>query len=191
MRKRIPLSILAILLSLSYVHAQTEKSTFTVGLNASPKIIAHRDKDNNRMEFHWELQGGYFVKRNWLLGGELSYTRFRVKSNGEINHESDTYRLGVFTRKYFDIGKTKWKPFVGLSGGYAYKSKNELSPILGEIDFKKGGLYANAEVGIAYFIKNQTSLHISNYLLYDFLGDKSNYSISLLKIGVTHNFGQK
>ena len=120
----------------------------------------------------------------------LTY-RFRGKSNGEINHESNTYRLGAYMRKYFDIGKTKWKPFVGLSGGYAYKNNNEQSPIVGENDFKKGGFYANAEVGIAYFIKNRTSLHISNYALYDFLGDKSNISISLLKFGITHNFGQK
>ncbi len=191
MLRKILFALPLMALQLSGLHAQTEKGTFIVGLNASPKILNHMDKDNNRMEFHWELQGGNFVKKKWLLGGELSYTRFRSKSEGVINHESDTYRFGAFTKKYFDIGKTKWKPFVGLSGGYAYKSKNEDNPIYGENDFKKGGLYANAEIGVAYFIKNRTSLHISNYMLYDFMGDKSNVSIALLKFGITHKFAQK
>jgi Outer membrane protein beta-barrel domain len=173
------------------LNAQTEKGTFSIGGNISPKILAHKDKDNNRIEYHGELQGGYFVTRNWLLGSEISMTRFRVKTNGEINLETNTYRVGAFTRKYFDIGQTKWKPFVGISGGYAFKQSKEQNPVFGSNNFDKGGLYVNGEIGIAYFIGNKTSIHVSNYMLYDFLGDKSNASLSLLKLGVTHNFDGK
>ncbi|MBK8566218.1 MAG: outer membrane beta-barrel protein [Saprospiraceae bacterium] len=188
--KTIFLTLIATL-SLCSLSAQTEKGTFAVGLNVSPKIMIYRDKDNNRIEHHWELQGGYFLMRNWLFGSELSYTRFRSKNDGEIEHEADTYRFGAFTRKYFDIRKTKWKPFVGLNAGYAYRNENQQSPIAGEFSFKNGGYYVNAEYGLAYFIKDRTSIHISNHALLDIHGDRSNISISLLKIGLTHNLNNK
>jgi hypothetical protein len=166
-----------------------------VGLNVSPKIIYHINKDNNRIEYHWELQSGYFLSRNWLLGPELSYTRVRDKNNGEIGNYWNTYRIGLFTRKYFDIGQTKWKPLVGISGGYALRQIKTQNPFSGSTNFAKGGMmYVNAEVGMAYFIGNKTSFHVSSYVLSDFSGNQlrlGNISISLLKLGISHNLAGK
>ncbi|MCU0346844.1 MAG: porin family protein [Saprospiraceae bacterium] len=186
MHLKIRLLLPLVAFALAGLSAQTEKGTYSVGLNYSPKIMIYQNSDNNRIEQHWELQGGNFIKRNWLLGAELSHTRFRSRYNGEIDHSTDTYRIGAFTRRYFDIKKTKWKPFIGMNAGFAYRNGKQQNPIAGEISFNKSGFYVNAEYGLAYFIKDRTSIHISNYVLYD-VGD---ISISLLKFGITHNLSK-
>jgi len=53
-------------------------------------------------------------------------------------------------------------------------------------------MYVNAEIGMAYFIGNKTSFHVSSYVLSDFLGNQiGNISISLLKLGISHNLAGK
>lgn len=185
LRKIISILFLVAFLQTS-INAQTEKGSISIGLNVSPKVIGYIDKDNNRMELNGEIQAGYFMRRNLLAGVETSYNRFRVKSAGEIDWKTNTFRFNVFARKYFDIKETKWKPFIGLSAGYGTKNSKSTSSINEE--FVANGPNFQLDAGLAYFLNKNTSIHLAAYGQMDYFGGTRDHITYGLKVGFTHNF---
>ncbi|MEZ0608430.1 hypothetical protein ACAW74_07940 [Fibrella sp. WM1] len=112
---------LACLLGLLHTaHAQTEKGTLAIGINAAKGIWRTEQSDVASGKITPSIS--YFLRKNVLIGlsvplesGKTSYARAGL--TGDLSRlNSSSIGLALIARRYFLDGRVK--PFVHLDGGY-------------------------------------------------------------------------
>lgn len=172
------------------LNAQTEKGTFSIGLNTGPGLSYSLNSGNKSLLLNGDLRAGYFLKNNLMIGGEFGLSHFKLTQGGEVYASSTGFNSGLFTRKYFDLKNPKWKPFIEVGVGLNHGEVSYLSSNNSQINYSRTIGYARAELGIAYFINKNTSLNLSYFQQANF-GKDLFYKSGGLKFGVHFNFDAK
>lgn len=186
-------TLLSLLIAACFIialNAQTEKGTFSIGLNTGPGLRYSANTGYKGLLLNGDLRAGYFLKNNLLIGGEFGMSRLKLTQNGEIYASSTGFNSGLFARKYFDLKNPKWKPFIEVGLGLNHSELSYNSSNNSQINYSRTTGYARAELGIAYFLNKNTSLNLSYSQQANF-GKDFFYKSGGLKFGVHFNFDAK
>jgi hypothetical protein len=185
MRRILSLSTVMLALSLSSLLAQTEKGTIMTGIGFQPRYQASAHRNGQKtFRATGDIKAGYFIKNNWLIGGELGlsyFSRFNASNQGL---KTSGYSIGLMGRKYFDLKNPKWKPFVELSAGYG-QGKLEYRNLSFDPGFPSSSesFYAKSEYGIAYFINEKIGINAAHFTRANLYQDSFN-TFSGFKFGI-------
>ncbi|MCH6234221.1 hypothetical protein [Cognataquiflexum rubidum] len=151
----------------SSLEAQTSKGDWMLGGSLN-YYINHDIRSNppstdkniyKNQGFDISPQVGKFVKKNLVVGMNLSYRRSYWTNNLESTDElifrqkSTTASIGAFTRKYFSISEQVFL-FAQADIGYFNRINSDVSsPNTEERELRTNGLQLKGYGGIAYFPK--------------------------------------
>ncbi|MFT5891253.1 MAG: outer membrane protein [Dokdonia sp.] len=148
--------------------APTAKGNFVVGgssnfnfSSSTPKTRRSKGTDDDGIRstrFSFTPNLGYFVIDNLAVGGGVSFTSGRTKSN-ELDFDSRNTRtiFSVFSLYYFTEGNIK--PFLQGSVGLGFSnSKNEMNSI--ESESKSSIFNYGFNGGVAFFIGKSFSVDL-------------------------------
>lgn len=154
--------------SLGTAHAQTEKGTWALGLNAATGIWPNNPytipSSTTRSSFRLTPSAGFFPKKNMFIGlgvpVEFGTTQYRLsgQSGEPPQFTSSSVGLSLIARRYWGTGR--FKPFVHLEGGYSWNaitSTRDLQ-VEGLVGRTPATIRANAGVGASYFVGNRLSI---------------------------------
>lgn len=154
--------------SLGTAHAQTEKGTWALGLNAATGIWPDNpytiQSSTTRSSFRLTPSVSFFPRKNVLIGLgvpiEFGTTQYRLagRSGEPPQFTSSSVGLSLIARRYFSEGRLK--PFVHLEGGYSWNAITSARDLQNEgiIGRTPATIQANAGVGVSYFVGNRLSI---------------------------------
>lgn len=190
MLRKILLTLPLVALYFIGLDAQTEKGTFSIGLNTGPGLHYSANTGHKNLLLNGSLRAGYFAKNNFMIGAEYGLSHFKFTYNGEESASSNGFHTGLFARKYYDLKNPKWKPFIEVGAGFNHGESSYQSINATQVNIRKNTGYARAEIGMAYFINKNTSLNLSYAQQVNF-GNDFFQKTGGLKVGINFHFDGK
>lgn len=160
--KNVRILVFLIFCSFSVAQAQTEKGRWTVGAQVGTLTFQRK---SNFKSFAASLRpsAGYFVTNGLVLGMGIPLTINNQKTdydNYHYNHFS-TKAIGLAPFVRYFLGRSQWKPYVGLSYSYQKISgtiKNDDTIGLYEGTIKGHTTALVPSLGIACFVNRSLAL---------------------------------
>jgi outer membrane protein W len=187
--------------------AQTDKGTFTIGNDfgniANTSIST--SKYSKQFNFNLSPTAGYFIKKNWEVGGGFQFGINKAKfddyySNGSgntlmANLRTVTTGANIYSRYYFG-NSSKLKPFVVAGLIYQHRTGNELNDIPlsyspAKYNFASNSLLAHGGVGLAYFVNRNIAFTTSLQYQRNIGGSYGGNGNLNLNFGIHLFFGSK
>lgn len=193
--KTLLLILSSLVIGFSSASAQTEKGRWLVGVSIGS--ITYQD-NNTAKTFTGNLAplAGYFVADNLLIGAgvPLSLSTSKPGLSNPYLVKSVTTGVGVSPLIRYYVGKSAFKPYVGMSYSYSYMHYTyKRLPALGS-DVADNGYSTSyiPTIGAAYFINRNMAVNAS--LNYTILKTKTAYfspisstSLGIINIESTYN----
>jgi outer membrane protein W len=157
--------------------SQTDKGTFTIGNDFGNIANANVSASKYSKQFNFNLSptAGYFIKKNWEVGGGFQFGINKAKfdnyySNGSGNTLTANLRMvttgaNIYSRYYFR-NSSKLKPFVVAGIVYQHRKGTKLNNIPSsyspaKYSFVSNSFIAHGGVGLAYFVNRNIAFTTS------------------------------
>src|ERR1035437_725432 len=115
--KKLILILVAVCTMLT-AYSQTEKGKHSIGgsIIFSSSSTHNSSPDSKSLDFSIDPEYGFFIKDNLAIGVDLNIG-YHNESFGNYKNKSNTYGLGIFANKYFNIAE---KLKLNIKGNLAY-----------------------------------------------------------------------
>ena len=158
--KSLALVCFALLLCVSYSHAQTAKGNMMVGGTLS--LSKETPEDNNETQFsstNFSPSFGYFVMDNLAVGANLGFTSQTSKTPA-FKTVSSSIGLGPFAR-YYKFTSNENFAFFGQAQLMFYSGKTETTAAGGSATSKNSRTVISISPGFSYFMTKRWALDLS------------------------------
>ncbi|MEP0266783.1 outer membrane beta-barrel protein [Dokdonia sp.] len=147
----------------------TAKGNFVIGGSSSfnfssstPKTKSDSgdfpDTETRNTSFSFMPNFGYFVIDNLAIGGGISFTSNKTKSDAfDFESTNTAFVFSPFVRYYFTEGNVK--PFLQGTVGAGF-SNTKVDDDFGEDEFKNSVFNYGFEGGVAFFLGNSASIDL-------------------------------
>lgn len=172
MQKRILFSTLIVLVIASTANGQIKKGAVLLGGNIGFSTQKTDDPFNTAQKttnFVISPAFGRAVKENLIVGFDLNYSYYKNESNIPNIQTTNGYGLGVFIRRYKELGKGFYLFGQGRIGGTYNNTKNDIHLPAPPSEYQVKGFSIDAGIypGIAYAVSNKLQLETGfNNLVY-------------------------
>lgn len=161
--------VIALILGISNVFAQTQKGTFLLGAGTNFDLsflssqVSTESYDSDKVKnnsFEFTPRVGYFLLNNFVVGIDFVISNASQKEDGDV-YKSNTFAAGPFARIY--IGQKNIKPFIHGGLGFGKNTEEYNSSYAGYPDDKVKSDLITYDVGggVSFFLSPKVSLELA------------------------------
>jgi hypothetical protein len=193
MKKLHTLIIFLTLFFLEQASAQVKKGSVLLGgdfSGSSQRTKAGETILNRRNGITFTPVLGKAIRDNKIVGGNISFTFYEDNNSGVPDYRQQQYGLGVFLRKYKQVGNSGFSVFLQSRLDFSYGVFESTGPASNTDETKRYGISLGANPGLSFTISKKLQLEsgFNNIVNLGFYHDKRTMKGTTTSIHHTNGF---